>query len=202
MRTNTDSAQIAGRGPKIVLLGPPGAGKGTQAEMLKRDLGTTHFSSGGMLRAAAAQGDPIGLQAGQYMDAGQLVPDELVIDLILKALARDDGEHGFVLDGFPRTLKQAHALDAALRDIGSDLDAAVLLDVPDQELLRRISTRSVTAKDARSDDREATARRRLEVYRDQTAPVAFYYQDRGILRHLDGTGSPSDVHARLLTTIG
>jgi adenylate kinase len=136
------------------------------------------------------------------MDAGQLVPDELVIDLILKALARDDGGHGFVLDGFPRTPKQAQVLDAALRDIGRNLDAAVLLDVPDDELLRRIGTRSVTAKDARPDDREAIARHRLEVYRDQTAPVASYYQDRGTLRHLDGTGSPSDVHARLLTTMG
>jgi len=179
-------------------MGPPGAGKGTQAQMLERDLGVRHLSTGEMLRAAAAQDTDQGRLARAYMSRGELVPDDLVIELLTDALR---AEPGFVLDGFPRTPTQAQALDKVLTDIGSELDAAVLLQVPDSEVIGRILTRRATAAKPRDDDLQETVRRRLGVYRQQTAPVADYYRRNGLLRCVDGSLSPSDVYAQILAAL-
>lgn len=176
----------------LVLLGPPGTGKGTQAQR----LGLRHLSTGDMLRAAVTDGAPLGREAKRYMDAGELVPDDLIVGLLVGAL--DDGaDDGFVLDGFPRTVGQAQALDEALAKAGRALDAAVLIDTPDEEVVRRISQRRAESAQPRDDDREETVRQRLGVYREQTEPVAHFYARAQLLRRVDGTGSPDDVHARI-----
>ncbi len=199
----------------LILIGPPGAGKGTQAKRLIGRFGVPQISTGDMLRASAAAGSALGLRAkADYMDQGKLVPDEVVIGLIDERLAQADCEKGFMLDGFPRTVPQAEALDALLAKRSRKLDAVVLIEVADQDLVTRLSGRRV-GKDGRiwhvvtdpppageeviqrDDDRESVVRERLGVYRRQTEPVVGHYQKQGLVRRIDGNGSPDDVTARI-----
>ena len=193
----------------IVLLGAPGAGKGTQAQRLVADYGVAHISTGDLLRAAVKARSELGVQAKGYMDAGQLVPDRLVIGLV-----KDDARRGFILDGFPRNTDQAVALDAALEAAGVALDVALLVDVAPQVIVDRLSSRRTcrdcgytagAAADAcprcggemyqRDDDRPETIKRRLDVYQGQTAPLAQYYDERGMLRRVDGDRPADEVYA-------
>jgi adenylate kinase len=211
----------------LILLGPPGAGKGTQAERLREDFGLPHISTGDMLRAEVAQGSDLGNEAKRYMDAGELVPDDVIINMIVKRLGDDDAANGFLLDGFPRNAEQADALDEALKDVGKQLSAALLIDVGDDELVRRLAGRRVCVKNPshiyhvefdppkhegvcdqdgsrliqRDDDKEETIRRRLQVYHSQTEPLIEHYDRAGLLRRFDGTRDPDEVHARMRACI-
>jgi adenylate kinase len=210
----------------LILLGPPGAGKGTQAARLTEDFGLPHIATGEILRAAVAGGTELGRTASQYMDAGELVPDEVIIGVILERLEDDDARDGFLLDGFPRTIEQADALAAELDALDRRLTATLLIDVPDDEVVRRLSGRRVSRKSGRvyhvdfdppkhegrcdidgsqlvqrKDDEEQTVRRRLAVYHDQTAPLIDYYEERGLLRRFDGTRGPSEVHDHIRATL-
>jgi adenylate kinase len=210
----------------LILLGPPGAGKGTQAERLTDDFRLPHISTGDILRAAVAEGTALGATAKEFMDAGELVPDGVIIGVILERLLDDDARDGFLLDGFPRTVAQADALARELEKLDRRLTAALVIEVPDDEAVRRISGRRVSRKTGRvyhvefdppkhagrcdidgseliqrDDDSEATVRTRLEVYRRQTAPLIDYYEERGLLRRLDGTRSPAEVHDHIRATL-
>ncbi len=180
---------------RIVLFGPPGSGKGTQAAVLKQHMGVPHISTGDLLRAAVKAGTPLGLKVKSVMDAGQLVSDDLMLDLLEDRFAQPDAAGGFILDGYPRNLVQANALDALLGRIDQPMDKALLLDVPHELIVDRLAGRA--AAEGRKDDDPATVRARLQVYEQQTAPVAEFYRQRGQLTRLDGTGSVDDVQARL-----
>lgn len=184
---------------RIVLFGPPGSGKGTQAATLKERLAVPHISTGDLLRAAVKAGSELGLKVKSVMDAGQLVSDDLMLDLLEDRFAQDDARAGFILDGYPRNLAQANALDAMLERIGQPLDMALLLEVPHELIVERLAGRA--AAEGRKDDDPDTVRARLNVYAEQTAPVADFYRQRGQLTELDGTGSVDEVQARLLTVI-
>jgi adenylate kinase len=175
----------------ITLLGPPGSGKGTQAARLRDDLGFTPLATGDVLRAARAQGSELGRRAAEYMDSGDLVPDELIVALVREALANEDGP--VLLDGFPRTCAQADALADVLADHDRELTAAVLIDVPDDVVVERISGRG----QGRSDDNPETVRERLRVYHEQTEPLIAYYDKRGLLRRVDGGGDPDEVYEQV-----
>jgi adenylate kinase len=178
----------------IVLLGPPGSGKGTQAEHL-RDDGWLTLSTGDLLREARSQRTELGEQASEYMDRGDLVPDDLITALISDELdGRDD--KSIVLDGFPRTVAQADALAEALEPRGRELTSVVLIDVPDEVVAERISGRG------RADDAPETVRERLHVYHEETEPLIEYYEQRALLRRVDGTGDPDDVQQRLRGALG
>jgi len=210
----------------LILLGPPGAGKGTQAERLTDDFRLPHISTGDILRGAVAEGTPLGETAKGFMDAGELVPDDVIIGVILERMEEDDARDGFLLDGFPRTIEQADALARELEKLDRRLTAALVIEVPDDEAVRRISGRRVSRKTGRvyhvefdppkhegrcdidgseliqrDDDAEATVRKRLEVYRQQTAPLIDYYEERGLLRRLDGTRGPAEVHDHIRATL-
>jgi adenylate kinase len=209
----------------LILLGPPGAGKGTQAERLQEDFPLAYIATGDMLRAAVKEQTDLGKEAKGYMDRGELVPDGLIIAVILDRLAEKDTSDGFLLDGFPRTDKQAEALDEALGKVDRRLTAALLIDVPEDDIVRRLSGRRVCPNghtyhvehnppknddvcdvdgeplSQREDDREETVRKRLQVYRDQTSPLVDYYDERDILHRFDGTRSPTEVHDHLRATI-
>jgi adenylate kinase len=209
----------------LILLGPPGAGKGTQAERLQEDFPLAYVATGDMLRQAVKDETDLGTKAKEYMDRGDLVPDEVIIGVILDRLSEQDTSDGFLLDGFPRTDKQAEALDDALRNVDRRLTAALLIDVPEDDIVRRLSGRRVCPnghtyhvehqppkKDGvcdvdgepltqREDDREETIRKRLQVYRDQTSPLVEYYDEHDILHRFDGTRSPTEVHDHLRATI-
>jgi adenylate kinase len=211
----------------LILLGPPGAGKGTQAERLRDDFGLPHISTGDMLRAEVAEGSELGNRAKRYMEAGDLVPDEVIVGMITSRVGEDDAREGFLLDGFPRNAEQAQALADALEQLGRGLSAALLIEVPDDELVRRLAGRRVCVKNPshiyhvefdppkhegvcdqdgsrlvqRDDDREETIRRRLEVYHSQTEPLIEHYDEAGILRRFDGTRDPDEVHARIRATV-
>jgi adenylate kinase len=209
----------------LILLGPPGAGKGTQAERLQDDFPLAYVATGDILRAAVKEGTDLGKEAKAYMDRGELVPDEVIIGVILDRLAESDTADGFLLDGFPRTDAQAEALDEALDRVDRRLSAALLIDVPEDDIVRRLSGRRICPNGhvyhvehnppknddrcdvdgepltQREDDREETVRKRLEVYRDQTAPLVDYYDDRDLLHRFDGTRSPTEVHDHLRATI-
>lgn len=180
---------------RIVLFGPPGSGKGTQAAVLKDHLGVPHISTGDLLRAAVKAGSPLGLKVKSVMEAGQLVSDDLMLDLLEERFAQPDARAGFVLDGYPRNLVQADALDAMLGRIGQPLDSALLLEVPHELIVQRLAGRA--AAEGRKDDDPGTVRARLQVYEQQTAPVAEFYRKRGQLVTLDGTGSVDEVQSRL-----
>ena len=172
----------------IILLGPPGAGKGTQAKRLEDKHGLVQLSTGEMLRAAVASGSALGQQAKRIMDAGQLMPDELMVQMISERVDQPDCKAGFILDGFPRTTAQAEALDRMLTDKGLQLDAVVEIQVGDEVLVERIETRISQAAEGeqRSDDNVETLRKRLDVYHQQTKPILPYYRSTGRLRSVDG----------------
>jgi adenylate kinase len=186
----------------MVLLGPPGSGKGTQAARLTDHLKIAHLSTGDMLRAAVAAKTPVGLRAAEIMERGDLVPDEVVIGVIADRIAEPDCAGGFILDGFPRTVGQAEGLDALLADRDISLDAVVELAVDEAALLARIEGRAKETGGARADDNPETVRRRLEVYRQQTAPVSAFYEDQGLLRRIDGMRSIDEVWQQLTEAIG
>jgi len=196
----------------IIMLGPPGAGKGTQAQRIVEKYGIPQISTGDMLRAAVAEGTELGKKAKEYMDKGQLVPDEVVIGIVKERLSKPDCERGFILDGFPRTVAQAEALDRILEEMGKRIDFVINIVVPDDEILKRLTGRRTCRKCGamyhiiynppkkegicdkcggelyqREDDREETIKKRLEVYHSQTAPLVDYYKKKGVLVDIDGT---------------
>ncbi len=175
---------------RLILLGPPGAGKGTQALRLVQKHGIVQLSTGDMLRAAVAAGTPIGLKAKELMDRGALVPDEVVVGIIADRIEQPDAKRGFVLDGFPRTVPQAEALDKLLAERGLKLNAVIELKVDENALLKRIETRvaEMTARGEklRADDNPDVLKKRLDAYRAQTAPLSDYYRGKGTLKSLDG----------------
>jgi adenylate kinase len=210
----------------LILLGPPGAGKGTQAERLRADFALAHISTGDMLRAQVAQGSELGMEAQKYMNAGELVPDEVILGMIGQRICEQDAREGFLLDGFPRNTSQADALAATLASSERRLMAVLLIDVPDDEVVRRLAGRRVCLKSGhvyhvefdppkrdgvcdqdgsrliqREDDREETIRRRLEVYARQTAPLIDYYETAGLLRRFDGQRHPDEVHDHIRATV-
>jgi adenylate kinase len=212
---------------QVVLLGPPGVGKGTQGRRLASDRGWALISTGDMLRDAIARGTPLGAQARQLIDQGLLVPDAVMIGLVRERTLEPDARKGFVLDGFPRTVPQADALDAFLGERGKPLDVVVALTAPDEELVRRLSARwecpvcrrvynaiSAPSRDGchcddhpktalrqREDDTVETVKRRLGVYREQTAPLADYYRKRGRLQEVGGTGALDEVYGALIAAV-
>ena len=180
---------------RLLLLGPPGAGKGTQAERLVRKLGIPQISTGDMLRAAVASGSDLGRQVKGIMERGELVSDAIVIDVAKARLAKSDAQGGFVLDGFPRTTGQAEALDRLLAEQKQPLERCVALVVDEGELIARLSRRAEI--EGRDDDSEETVRNRLRVYREQTEPLCAYYRKRGLLREIDAVGSLDEVEKRI-----
>jgi adenylate kinase len=181
---------------RIVLLGPPGAGKGTQAAHLVRHFQCPNVSTGDIFRANVAEGTELGLTAKKYMDDGDLVPDEVVIAMVMERLAAPDCERGFLLDGFPRTVAQAEALDRQLAAMETPLHAVLCFEVGEDELFRRLAGRS--AQLGRSDDGEETIRHRLEVYATKTRPLVDYYMHRGLLSMVDAVGQVEEITARIL----
>jgi len=182
---------------RLILLGPPGAGKGTQAQRLVEKHGILQLSTGDMLRAAVAAGTPVGQRARAIMDRGDLVPDDVMIEIIAERIGRPDTAKGFILDGFPRTVDQAKALDRLLEERGLRLDRIIEIVVDHTILSDRILGRARETGGSRADDTEATVSKRLAVYREQTAPVADYYGSRGALKQVDGMGSVAEVAARI-----
>jgi adenylate kinase len=180
---------------RVVFLGPPGAGKGTQARELARDWSVAHIATGDMLRDAIASGTPLGRQAKVYYDRGELVPDSLVIDMLGERLRAPDAAGGFILDGFPRTIAQADALERLLKDRGEELERVVFFDVSQPELLRRLGTRR--AVEQRADDTDETIKNRLNVYATQTAPLLDYYRSRSRLVAVSGEGAVDDIRASI-----
>jgi adenylate kinase len=180
---------------RLVLLGPPGAGKGTQAKEVSKRLGIPAISTGDIFRANVSQATPLGKEAQRYMDAGEYVPDSLTNAMVRDRLAEPDCRPGFLLDGYPRTLAQAETLAGILEAAGRPLDAVLLLTVPEQELLRRALAR------ARSDDREEVVRERLRVYREETEPLIGYYRRLGLLREVDGNQPVDEVGRALLAAL-
>jgi len=181
-------------GRRLLVLGPPGVGKGTQAEMLCRALGIPHVSTGVMLRDHVDKGTELGIRANEIMDSGALVPDEIVIAMVEERLGEADAECGFLLDGFPRTAPQAEALDGVLGPERA-LQAVINLEAPEEEVVERILARG------RSDDTEQAVRTRFAVYEELTAPLIQFYESRGLLTRVDGVGAISDVLARVVAVL-
>lgn len=172
---------------RLIFLGAPGAGKGTQAQLLAESLHIPHISTGDILRAAIANATPLGEKAQSYMDRGELVPDDLILDLIRDRLAQPDTQSGWILDGFPRNVSQASFLTDLLAELNQTCDYAINLEVPDEILIERLLSRG------RNDDNRETISRRLEVYREQTAPVIGFYQDRSTLKSINGDRPMDEV---------
>jgi adenylate kinase len=212
----------------LILLGPPGAGKGTQAERLAQDFSLPYIATGNMLREAVREQTELGLKAQEYMERGDLVPDDVIIRMILERLEQPDTANGFILDGFPRTERQAEALDEELEGLGRRLQAALLIDVDDDEVVRRLSGRRVcvdprqhnyhvefnapkhdercdldgTRLVQRDDDKPEVVQHRLEQYREKTEPLIGYFERGGILRRVDGSRSPDEVRGQIRATLG
>ena len=185
---------------RVVFLGPPGAGKGTQARELAREWSVAHIATGDMLREAIATETALGRQAKTYYDRGELVPDSLVVGMLGERLQAPDAAHGFILDGFPRTIAQAEALERLLKDLGLELDRVVFFDVSEPELLRRVTVRR--AVEQRVDDAEETAKNRLRVYATQTAPLLEYYRNRSRLVSVAGEGSIDAIRGAVRQALG
>jgi adenylate kinase len=210
----------------LILFGPPGAGKGTQAERLQEDFQLPFISTGEMLRRNVKEGTDLGKEAQRYMDAGDLVPDDVIVAMVAERLGEDDAQDGCILDGFPRTIEQAEALDKQLSDMGRRITTALLVDVPDEEVIRRLSGRRVCAKSGhnyhvefdppkqegvcdqdgsqlvqRDDDKPEVIRKRLRVYHEKTAPLIDYYDDQGLMRRIDGTRPADEVHDHIRAVI-
>ncbi len=206
----------------LVLLGPPGSGKGTQGERLQDAFRLPYYATGDILRAAVREGTELGTRAKEYMDRGDLVPDEVMVGMIAERVSSAEAADGFILDGFPRTITQAEALAAKLSELGRGLTAAVLIDVPDEEVVRRLSGRRVCVKqghifhlefdppkqegvcdicgsplEIRDDDKPEVVRHRLGTYHEKTEPVIGYYEEGGILRRVDGLSPPDEVSDRI-----
>ncbi|GAB3310990.1 adenylate kinase [Geodermatophilus aquaeductus] len=190
---------------RIVLLGPPGAGKGTQAQVIAGQLAVPAISTGDIFRANVSGQTELGLKAKVFMDAGDLVPDEVTVAMVKDRLAEPDAKAGFLLDGFPRTIPQAEQLRASLEELGHGLDRVVELVVDEDELVRRLSGRRMLVDGEwvqREDDKPETVRRRLHVYREQTAPLSGFYDGEGLLSRIDAIGSVEEVTARVMTALG
>ena len=210
----------------LILLGPPGAGKGTQADRLVEDFDLPYYATGDILRRAVKEGTELGSEARQYMERGDLVPDEVICGVIVERIDSPEALDGFLLDGFPRTLPQAEALEQSLDPLGRRLTAVLSIDVDDDEVIRRLSGRRVCERNGhpyhveldppknpgfcdqdgspliqRDDDREETVKHRLEVFHDQTEQLADLYESRGLLRRFDGSRSPDEVHAHIRATL-
>lgn len=184
---------------RLVLFGAPGSGKGTQATRLKERLGVPHISTGDLLRGEIKEGTELGLKAKGLMDQGILLPDDIMLGIIEHRLSQPDAKPGFILDGYPRNLAQAAALDDVLARIGQPLDVVVKLDVPDQAIIGRCEVRF--EKEGRPDDNPDTVKKRLGIYADQTAPVAAFYEKRSKLQVIDGVGELDDVTQRVLDVL-
>jgi adenylate kinase len=210
----------------LILMGPPGAGKGTQAERLVDDFDLPYYATGDILRAAISEGTELGAQAKPIVEAGDLVPDELMTGVIMERIDTPEADDGFILDGFPRTIPQAEALDQALERRGRSLTAALLIDAPGDEVIRRLSGRRICLKNGhvyhmefdppkndevcdedgsrliqRDDDKPETVEKRLTVYAEQTEPLIDWYDERGLLRRFDGSRSPDEVHSHVRATL-
>jgi adenylate kinase len=210
----------------LILFGPPGAGKGTQADRLRTDFQLPYIATGDMLRANVKDETELGRKAKEYMDAGELVPDDLIVAMAAERLAQDDAQDGFILDGFPRTIDQAKALAKQLSDMGRRVTAALLIDVPDEEVVRRLSGRRLCVKSGhnyhlefdppkhegvcdqdgsrliqRDDDKPDVILNRLRVYHEKTKPLVDYYDELGLMRRIDGTRDPADVHGHIRAVI-
>jgi adenylate kinase len=210
----------------LILFGPPGAGKGTQAERLRKDFELPYIATGDMLRENVKQQTELGTQAKAYMDAGDLVPDELILAMAAARLNQPDAQDGFILDGFPRTLEQAQALETQLSDMGRRVTAALLIDVPDEEVIRRLSGRRMCVKAGhsyhlefdppkhdgvcdqdgsrlvqRDDDKPEVIENRLRVYHEKTKPLVDYYDRLGLMRRIDGTREPASVQGHIRAVI-
>jgi adenylate kinase len=190
---------------RVVLLGPPGAGKGTQAQIIAGELGAPAISTGDIFRANVSGKTELGRQAKTYMDAGDLVPDEITVAMVKDRLAEPDAKAGFLLDGFPRTISQAEQLRSSLSDLGQALDKVLELVVEEEELVRRLSGRRMLVDGEmvqRDDDKPETVRHRLHVYQEQTAPVAGFYESEGLLVRIDAIGEVEEITARALRALG
>ncbi len=212
---------------KIIMLGAPGAGKGTQAKMIAEKYSVPHVSTGDIFRANIKNGTELGKQAKEYMDKGLLVPDELTVKILLDRVAQEDCKNGYVLDGFPRTIPQAEVLDKALTELGEKVDYAIDVDVPDENIVNRMGGRRACLKCGatyhvvynapktegvcdvcgeklvlREDDKPETVQKRLTVYHDQTQPLIEYYDKKGILKEVDGTVDMNDVFAAICSILG
>jgi adenylate kinase len=212
---------------KIIMLGAPGAGKGTQAKMIAEKYMVPHISTGDIFRANIKEGTELGKQAKEYMDKGQLVPDSLTVNLLLDRVAKDDCKNGYVLDGFPRTIPQAEVLDEALSKLGENIDYAIDVDVPDENIINRMSGRRACVtcgatyhlkhippkKEGicdkcgselilRDDDKPETVKKRLDVYHEQTQPLIDYYTNKGILKQVDGTKDMLEVFGDIVSILG
>ena len=184
---------------RLVLVGPPGAGKGTQAQIVATQLSIPHISTGDIFRANVAGGTELGLQAQEFMNAGELVPDSVTNAMVADRLAQPDAQTGFLLDGYPRNREQAVVLEGLLAERGIALDAVVELDVDNESVIARLLDRAI--KDGRADDTEDVIRRRLDVYSEQTEPLVGYYREHGLLRSVDGVGTIEDITARIVAAL-
>lgn len=184
---------------RIVLLGAPGSGKGTQAALLEKELGVPHISTGELFRTAVSESTPLGLKVRSLLDRGELVPDDLTLELLEERMALPDAANGFILDGYPRNLVQAEALDTLLEKLGRPVDEAIKIDVDTEQVVARIAKRS--AEQGRSDDSEGVVRNRMRVYQEQTSPVIGYYENKGLLTRVLGTGSIDDVLQIILSVL-